>query len=62
MVWSGSLNEESSDYLRKIREADEVIDFLEKLKGKLNHNEQAHVTQVIQIIMNYISKLAEKGK
>lgn len=62
MVWGGSINKEGSDYLRKIRKADEVIEFLEELKDKLNHDEQAHVTIVIEIIMNFISKLSEKGK
>jgi len=62
MVWGGSLNKEGSNYLRKIRKADEVIVFLEKLKDKLNHDEQAQVTKVIEIIINFISKLSEKGK
>ena len=48
-------------YLRKIRKADEVIEFLEGLKDKLNHDEQAQVTKVIEIIMNFISKLSDKG-
>ena len=62
MVWGGLLNKEGSNYLRKIRKADEVIVFLEKLKDKLNHDEQAQITKVIEIIMNSISKLSEKGK
>ena len=62
MAWGGSLNKEGSDYLRKIRKADEVIEFLEELKDKLNHDEQAQVAKVIEIIMNFISKLSEKGK
>lgn len=62
MAWGGSLNKEGSDYLRKIRKADEVIEFLEELKDKLNHDKQAQVTKVIEIIMNFISKLSEKEK
>jgi len=62
MAWGGSLNKEGSDYLRKIRKADEVIEFLEELKDKLNHDEQVRVTKVIEIIINFISKLFEKGK
>jgi len=62
MVWGGSINKKGSDYLRKIRKADEVIEFLEELKDKLNHDKQAQVTKVIEIIMNFISKLSEKGK
>ena len=62
LVWGGSINKKGSDYLRKIRKADEVIEFLEELKDKLNHDKQAQVTKVIEIIMNFISKLSEKGK
>ncbi|MFX0082264.1 MAG: hypothetical protein ACFE94_10985 [Candidatus Hodarchaeota archaeon] len=62
MVWGGSLNKEGSDYLRKIRKADEVIEFLEKLKHNLNPDENVYITKVIDIIMNFISKLSEKGK
>ena len=62
MAWGGSLNKEGSDYLRTIRKADEVIEFLEELKDKLNHDEHAQIAKVIEIIMNYISKLSEKGK
>jgi hypothetical protein len=62
MVWGGSLNKEGSDYLRNIKKADEVIQFLEKLKGHLNREDQIQVTKVIEIITNYITTLAEKGK
>ena len=34
MAWGGSLNKKGSDYLRKLREADKVIAFLESLKKK----------------------------
>ncbi|MFX1375964.1 MAG: hypothetical protein ACFFA0_09150 [Promethearchaeota archaeon] len=62
MVWGGSLNKKGSDYLRKIKKAEEVIQFLEKLRNQLNIEEQACVTEVIEIIINFISKLSEKGK
>jgi hypothetical protein len=62
MVWGGSLNKKGSDYLRKIKRADEVIKFLEKLKDDLNPDEQVQITKVIEIIMNFISELSKKGK
>jgi hypothetical protein len=62
MVWGGSLNKEGSDYLRNIRKADEVIQFLEKLTDQLSQDEKDQVKNVIEIITNFISKLSEKGK
>ena len=62
MAWGGSLNKEGSDYLRSVRKAEEVIQFLENLKDQLINEEQIHVTNVIEIITNYITKLSEKGK
>ncbi|MFW9874272.1 MAG: hypothetical protein ACFFG0_14295 [Candidatus Thorarchaeota archaeon] len=59
MVWGGSLNKKGSGYLRLIRNADEVIEFLEKLKYKLNYDENARVNKIIDIIMNFISKRSE---
>ena len=62
MAWGGSLNKEGSDYLRSIRKAEDVIQFLENLKDQLISEEQIYVTNVIEIITNYITKLSEKGK
>lgn len=60
MVWGGSLNKEGSDYIRKLREADKVITFLESLKEELNIEEQANFSRTIEIIVEYISKISEK--
>lgn len=60
MVWGGSLNKEGSDYIRKLREADKVITFLESLKEELNTEEQANFSITIEIIVEYISKISEK--
>ncbi|TKJ21431.1 MAG: hypothetical protein CEE43_09825 [Promethearchaeota archaeon Loki_b32] len=60
MVWGGSLNKEGSDYIRKLREADKVITFLESLKEELNTEEQANFSRTIEIIVEYISKISEK--
>ncbi len=60
MVWGGSLNKEGSDYIRKLREADKVITFLEKTIEDLNPEEQANFDKTIEIIIDYISKISEK--
>ena len=60
MAWGGSLNKEGSDYLRYIRKADDVIEFLDKLKEKLHDEEILEVNRVIEIITNLVSKLSEK--
>ena len=60
MAWGGSLNKKGSDYIRKIREAERVIEFLDHLKEDLKYEEQVSITKVIEIIMNYISKISEK--
>ena len=32
MAWGGSLNKDGSDHIRNLREADNVLKFLERLK------------------------------
>ena len=61
MVWGGSLNKKGSDHLRKIREADKVIAFLENFKNNLNTEEKKHLSKTIQLITEYIIKISEKG-
>ncbi|MFX1326923.1 MAG: hypothetical protein ACFE91_02105 [Promethearchaeota archaeon] len=60
MAWGGSLNKNGSDYIRKLREADRVIAFLENLKEHLNPKEQAILSNTIEIIAEYILKISEK--
>ncbi|MEE9377249.1 MAG: hypothetical protein V3V33_04350 [Candidatus Lokiarchaeia archaeon] len=60
MAWGGSLNKDGSDYIRKLREADRVIAFLENIKEDLNTEEQANFSRTIEIIVEYISKISEK--
>lgn len=56
MVWGGSLNEKGSEYIRKLREADKVIQFLEKLKENLVQKEKDLISETIEIIVNYFNK------
>jgi len=60
MVWGGSLNKEGSDYLRKIRDADKVIAFLENTKEDLNREDQMILSKTIEIIVDYVSKISER--
>lgn len=56
MAWGGSLNQEGSNHLRNLREADNVLKFLEGFKRKLNENEKQKIADAIDIIVNHYSK------
>jgi hypothetical protein len=60
MVWGGSLNKKGSNHLRKIREADKVIAFLENLKNDMNTEEKEYLSRTIELITEYITKISEK--
>ncbi|MFX1311264.1 MAG: hypothetical protein ACFFHD_01455 [Promethearchaeota archaeon] len=60
MVWGGSLNKDGSDYIRKLREADKVLIFLETMKKELNQQDQLYVSKTIEIIIDNVSKLLDK--
>lgn len=59
MVWGGSLNKKGSDYVRKLKEADRVVKFLENLKEDLSSDGVEKISQTVEIIINYISKISE---
>ena len=59
MVFGGSLNKEGSDYIRKVREADKVLKFLEEFKKELNKTEKDIVSKTIDIIVDYVNNLTE---
>jgi len=56
MAWGGSLNKDGSDYIRNLREADNVIKFLERLKQELPDKEKQIVSDTINIIVNNYTK------
>ena len=56
MAWGGSLNKDGSDYIRNLREADNVIKFLERLKQELTDKEKQIVLDTINIIVNHYTK------
>ncbi|MFX1274415.1 MAG: hypothetical protein ACFFBP_18770 [Promethearchaeota archaeon] len=59
MVWGGSINSKGSDYLRKLREINKVLKFLEEFKEDLNSNDKLIVNNTINIIVDYINRLSE---
>ncbi|MBD3194841.1 MAG: hypothetical protein GF317_07295 [Candidatus Lokiarchaeota archaeon] len=59
MVWGGSLNSKGSDYLKKLREADKVVGFLDRIKEKLKPEEKSHIKKTIDIISDYVNRLTE---
>ena len=56
MAWGGSLNKDGSDYVRNLRETDNVLKFLEGLKRQLNDEEKQIVSDTINIIVNHYTK------
>ena len=59
MAWGGSINLKGTDYLRKVREMDKVLKFLEEFKKDINTEEEGKISETINIIVNYMNKLSE---
>lgn len=62
MAWGGSLNKEGSNHIRKLREADKVIGFLENFKKNLKPEEERNFIRTIEIITKYITKISENAE
>jgi hypothetical protein len=62
MAWGGSLNRQGSNHIRKLREADKVIGFLENFKNDLNPADREYLTKTIEIITDYMTKISESKK
>ena len=62
MAWGGSLNKKGSNHIRKLREADKVIGFLESFKRDLNPEEKEYFSKTIEIITQYIMKISEDNE
>ena len=56
MAWGGSLDKNGSDHIRKMREADKVIEFLEHIKPNLEDNQIKIIEMTIEIIVDYFNK------
>jgi alcohol dehydrogenase YqhD (iron-dependent ADH family) len=61
-VFGGSLNKNGTNYLRKIHEADKVVKFLEEFKNVLEKEEKEIINESINILVDYITELGERGK
>jgi len=59
MAWGGSLNRDGSDYIRKLKEVEKVLNFLESFKKTLKDEEKDKVIEVIEIITNQFRNLFE---
>ena len=59
MAWGGSLNKEGSKYLRMVRDADRIANYLEDIKQYLKKEDQEQITRTIEIIVNHINDLSE---
>ena len=56
LAWGGSLDKNGSDHIRKMREADKVIEFLEHIKPNLEDNQIKIIEMTIEIIVDYFNK------
>jgi hypothetical protein len=56
MAWGGSLNKEGSDHIRELKQADNVVKFLEKFKEKLDNQEKEKLNAVIEILVKYYTQ------
>jgi hypothetical protein len=56
MAWGGSLNKEGSDHIRELKEADNVVKFLEKFKEKLVKEKKEKINAVIDVIVKYYTQ------
>jgi hypothetical protein len=56
MAWGGSLNKDGSDYVRKLKEIEKVLHFLEEFKASLVGDDRKKVIDVIEIIVNHFQQ------
>ncbi|TFG18189.1 MAG: hypothetical protein EU531_00750 [Promethearchaeota archaeon] len=59
MAWGGSLNRDGSDYIRKLKEVEKILHFLESFQKRLKNEEKEKVIEVIEIITNNFKNLFE---
>jgi hypothetical protein len=55
MTWGGNLSKEGSDHIRQLREADNVIKFLENFKEEVSETNKKIISKTIDIIVNRFS-------
>jgi len=52
MTWGGNLTKEGSEHIRRLRNADNVIKFLEKFKEDFNETDKKSISRTIDLIVN----------
>ena len=57
MAWGGSLNKDGSDYIRKLKEVEKILHFLENFKKSLKVDEKRKVAEVIDLITDHFKNL-----
>jgi hypothetical protein len=57
LAWGGSLNKDGSDYIRKLKEVEKILHFLETFKKSLKYEEKKKVAEVIDIITEHFKTL-----
>ncbi|NHJ23548.1 MAG: hypothetical protein EAX89_03165 [Candidatus Lokiarchaeota archaeon] len=62
MAWGGSLNKKGSDHIRKVRDADNVIKFLEDMKKQVGENQKKIIIKTINIIVDYFNNSYKSKK
>lgn len=62
MAWGGSLNKKGSDHIRKVRDADNVIKFLEDMKKQVGENQKKIIIKTINIIVDYVNNSYKSKK
>ena len=56
IVWGGSLNEKGSDHIRRLKEAEKTIKFLETIEKSLSIDEKNIVEKTIEIVLKLFTK------
>ncbi len=60
MAWGGSLNKDGSDHIRKLKEVEKILIFLENFQKSLKDEDCKKVSEVIDIITDYFKEQFEK--
>jgi len=56
MVWGGAFNENGSNYVRYLVQAEKTLKFLEKFKEVVSAEEKECIEKTISIIVDYYTK------
>ena len=59
MAWGGSINFNGTNCLRKLREIEKVLKFLEDFKKELGSKDVETINKTIDIIVDYSNTLSE---